>query len=122
MNLSKFEPDMFDSDKYFVSIAELRRDWNNYERQKKMVTIRNQFEPILFDYLEEVIVDNPNVQIGDTVLFMELAKSIKIATIEKPQLVVKFNTRTCNDKCYCKENYLNSSISDLQRLFLHQNL
>ncbi|TOB51551.1 hypothetical protein, partial [Vibrio parahaemolyticus] len=46
-------------DKYFQSVGELRQRWNEFDTQRKMVTIRKPQRPVLFQYLEEIIIDNP---------------------------------------------------------------
>lgn len=109
---------MTDDNKYFVSVAELRSNWDLYQRQKKMVTIRNMAEPILFDYLIEAVVDDPRVKIGERSLFKECVAGIKGAVTIQPSLMNKFRTRECSS-CFCRDNYLNQvSISELKKLFL----
>lgn len=38
------------AEKYFATVQELRESWDSYQRQKKMVTIRGETQPILFNY------------------------------------------------------------------------
>lgn len=109
---------MTDENKYFQSVEELRANWDLYQRQKKMVTIRNMNEPVLFDYLIEVVVDDPRVNIGERILFNECVAGIKGAISTKPSLINKFRTRECTS-CFCRDNYLNQvSVSELKKLFL----
>jgi hypothetical protein len=112
---------MSDSDKYFVSVSELRGKWDIYQRQKKMITIRNQTEPALFDFLVEVIVDNPKVKIGDLSLFKECVIGLKQAVNGNVILINKFKIRECSS-CFCSDNYLHQvKAYELKRLFLPSN-
>ncbi|WP_321779373.1 hypothetical protein [Sulfurimonas sp.] len=65
-------------DKYFQDINDLKVNWDNFDRQKKMFTIKNTSEAILFDFLEKIIVDNPNIELGDeTHVFNEVVRELK---------------------------------------------
>lgn len=106
--------------KYFQSVQELRDSWDAYQRQRKMTMIKNVVDAVLFDYVEEVIVDNPNVQNNQNgiIYFNQAVTNLKQTLLINPPLKSKFSTRTCNG-CYCKSNYINQvSIADLNRLFL----
>ncbi|RXK01172.1 hypothetical protein CRU98_01610 [Arcobacter sp. CECT 8986] len=110
-----------EEDKYFKSVDELREDWDKYELQRKMFTIKNTSDPILFDYLEEIIIDDPLVQIEkESIVFSEKLKEELKKVIEKG-IISKdyFNWRKCSS-CYCKKNYLELPISELKRLFLKE--
>ncbi|SEC25200.1 hypothetical protein SAMN04489761_2491 [Tenacibaculum sp. MAR_2009_124] len=112
--------EMTDKQKYFVSVEELSENWEQYQRQRKMTTIKNNMDSILMDYVEEVIVDNPAVQITKTglVFFNQAMADLKETLKINPPLKNKFKTRTCNG-CFCRDNYLNQvSVPDLKRLFL----
>ncbi|CAM4344675.1 hypothetical protein [Flavobacterium terrigena] len=109
-----------DHQKYFLSVQELRETWDNYARQKKMITIRNNSTPILFDKVRRVIVDDPRVIItnGDIHLHNEAVNKIKSVVGDKHTLKGKFTTRICSN-CWCRENYLNEvHVSDLKKIFL----
>ena len=118
-----WELDYKDEDKYFVDIADLVDHWDSVERQRKMITIRNNAEPILFNYINKIIVDDPRVIINkgkdsEVHLFNEAKKAIKNIVKDKPNLKNKFITRNCNN-CFCRQNYLiEVSVADLKRLFL----
>jgi hypothetical protein len=107
-----------DEEKYFVSVTELEEKWDDFQRQKKMVTIRDMHDAILFDYLNGVVVDNPNVSIGDKIVFNESVKALKKAIGSNNLLKNKVSTRNCSN-CFCKSNYLNQvHVNDIKRLFL----
>lgn len=111
---------MTNQNKYFVSVEELREKWDSFQRQRKMITLKNVNEPILFDYVSEVIVDDPVVKLEEngTVLFNEAVKTIKQSLADNPQFINKFKTRVCTN-CFCRVNYLNEvNINTLKKLFL----
>ena len=91
-------------ERYFENVRELRDNWDNYQRQWKMVTIKNQNNPILFDYVEEVIVDDPRVKKGDTIYFNECVRILKEALLVNPPLKNRFKTRQCNN-CFCRNTH-----------------
>jgi len=108
-------------DKYFQGIDELRSLWDDYEEQKKMITIRKPNKPVLFDSLVQIIVDDPEVIIyKETNLYTETKNALSIATEKQKSIREKFVPRKCG-YCYCKENYLNEVPTDkLAKLFLPQ--
>lgn len=106
--------------KYFSSVAELRENWDSYARQRKMTTIKNNSEPILLNYVEEVIYDNPGVMNKETglVFFNQGMADLKESLKVNPPFKNKFTTRTCSG-CFCRSNYLHQhTILELNRLFL----
>lgn len=119
-NPINWNQEMSDEKKYFNSVAELSENWAKYQRQRKMTTIKNNTSPILMKYVEEVIVDNPGVQITESelVIFNQAMSDLKDSLKVNPPLKNKFKTRTCSG-CFCRENYLNEvSVKNLTRLFL----
>lgn len=126
--VTKNNPQYWDSttsmeDKYFSSVYELRKDWDKYERQRKMVTIKDKMQPVLFNYLKQVIVDDPRVETQGYHLFNEAVTALKQTLGENTTLKNKFLTRPTCIKCYCRDNYLRQiSPNDLKRLFLPKHL
>lgn len=118
-----WETDYTDEDKYFSNVQDLLDNWDNIERQRKMITIRSNRNAILFDNLNKVLVDDPRVIIykdkNDEIhLFNSTKRAIKEVIEDKIELRNKFKTRICNS-CFCRENYLNVVTStNLKRLFL----
>lgn len=111
--------DTTDENRYFISVAELREKWGDYDRQKKMITIRNNSTPILFDYVRRVVVDDPRVTIPvDRHVFNETVDNIK-STIKNDHILKgKFLTRECSN-CWCRGNYLDQvNVTEIKRLFL----
>lgn len=107
-------------EKYFSSVSELNDQWDSYPRQRKMTTIKNNTDPILFDYVEQVIIDNPGVMDPTTgkVFFNQAITDLKESLKINPPFKNKFSTRICSG-CFCRTNYLHQhSISELNRLFL----
>ena len=118
-----WDTDSTDEERYFKNVDELRNEWDNYQRQKKMITIRNNSTPILFDYIRKVLVDDPRVKIpdgnGDYIhLFNDAIKLIKGTIPNEHILKGKFTTRDCKN-CWCRDNYLKQvAPRELKRLFL----
>lgn len=111
-----------DEERYFTSVTELNEKWDTIERQRKMITIRNNNSPVLFEYVRRIIVDDPRVSFTDdgTIIhvFNEAVKKIKAVIGDDHPLKGKFITRTCG-YCWCNSNYLNQRPSyELNRLFL----
>jgi hypothetical protein len=95
------------SENYFKSVKELSKEWDNHEIQRKMFTIKKPNEPILFNYLESITLDNPKVLINDDVsLRLESRKAFKKATKDKPEIRKMLVWRECG-YCFCTDNYLN---------------
>lgn len=107
------------SDKYFKSVRELKKSWDDYPIQKKMFTIRKPNQPVLFDFLEEIIVDNPKLLIHhDLSLKKEAIKALKKVTRRNKGLRDILTLRKCNN-CFCQDNYMKQvSVEELERLFL----
>ena len=113
------------SDKYFTSVKELKKYWDDYPTQQKMFTIRKAKKAVLFDYLEEIVLDNPGVKIhGNVSLGTEALKALKKATKKNTELKSLLKVRSCKS-CFCHDNYLEQvPVPDLERLFLppwHEN-
>jgi hypothetical protein len=109
-----------DEQRYFQTVNELADEWDKHERQKMMITIRNNSTPILFEYVRRLIVDDPRVTVDNQTihLFNEAKKKIKATIDDNHILNGKFITRECTN-CWCRDNYLNQvAVSDLKRLFL----
>ncbi len=118
-----WETDFTDEDKYFSSVQDLLDNWNHIERQRKMITIRNNKNPILFENLNKVVVDDPRVIINkdkeeEIHLFNATRRAIKDVIEDKLEIRNKFKIRRCTS-CFCRENYLNVvGVTDLKRFFL----
>jgi hypothetical protein len=109
-------------DRYFQSVDELKEKWDSIERQRKMITIRKNTSPILFNYVRRVLVDDPKVTIlngeGKIHVFNTAQQNIKNSITTDHSLTGKFITRIC-ESCWCTSNYLNQrSIGEITRLFL----
>ena len=119
-NPINWNQDMDDNEKFFTSVEELRSEWNNYQRQRKMTIIKNNSEPVLFEYIKDVIVDNPAVKDPgrNIVYFNQAVSDLKESLKINPPLKNKFSTRKCSG-CFCRSNYLHQhSIQELNQLFL----
>jgi hypothetical protein len=107
-------------EKYFCDTGELFKDWDFYQTQRKMFTIRKPNKAVLFESLESIILDNPAVVItkGAIDLKVEAVNALKEATKDLPNLRQKLSLRKCSN-CFCQSNYLNQiPVSELCKLFL----
>lgn len=108
-----------DKEKYFQGIEELIEFWDDFQRQRKMFTVRKPGKPVLFESLEEIMLDDPKVKIFDDVIpFIEARETLNQLTINKPELRDLMTKRECN-WCFCHDNYLEQvSNEQIARLFL----
>ncbi|MBL4764407.1 MAG: hypothetical protein JKX67_03875 [Colwellia sp.] len=113
--------DTTNEEKYFQGIDDLIQCWDNFDRQRKMITIRKPGKPVLFESLEEIMLDNPKVNIyGKVNPFFEAKETLSQLTDNKSQLRGLMMQRECN-WCFCHDNYLKQvSTEQIARLFLPQ--
>ncbi|SMP10734.1 hypothetical protein [Chryseobacterium profundimaris] len=116
-----WNPNTPDNDRYFQSVAELRQLWNVIQRQRIMITIRNNTSPILFNSVRRIIVDDPQRSIeenGQEVhLFNHAKNRIDQIIVNNHPFNGRLDVRRCNG-CYCRSNYLRQrDQNDLKRLF-----
>lgn len=110
-------------DKYFNDIKDLENNWDNYQLQRKMITVRNHDDVIPFTHLESIILDDPNVIIwGDTLLLKESFSALKHGVEHLNDLKEKLSIRANHTSCYCQTNYLNDyETIKLAKFFLPVN-
>lgn len=107
-------------EKYFQGIDEIIERWDEFDRQRKMVTIRKPAKPMLFESLEEITLDNPKVTIYDEVIpFLEAKNVLNRLADDKPELRKLMVQRKCN-WCFCHKNYSEQPHHKIVRLFLTQ--
>jgi hypothetical protein len=112
------------TERYFQNIEELRELWDTIKRERKMITIRNNSYPILFNYVRRVIVDDPRLLVtydGKQIHLFNTAKSKIIENLPDNHILKnKFIPRTdCSKRCYCRQNYKDDySPQKLKRFFL----
>lgn len=107
-------------DRYFQNIDEVRLKWDEIEKQRKMITVRKPNKPVLFNSLEEIIVDDPRAQYNGTVFSTEMINALDAVTQNDQKLRNKAKLRICNS-CYCYQNYLTEvTVDTLAKLFLPQ--
>lgn len=110
------------TDQYFSSVCELMRAWGDPDPQRRMLTIRKPERPVLFDYLDAIVVDyfNGGVFAGQDLIAGEVAENALFEAIEErglPRSLIK--RRDCEGRCYCVINYRNElSNEDRARIFL----
>ena len=108
-----------DEEKYFQGIEDVIQNWDNFDIQRRMVTIRKPRKPVLFESLVEIKLDNPKVEIYNGITpFCEAKNILYDFTNSKPELRRLIVQRECG-RCYCHDNYLNQmSTEQIARLFL----
>jgi hypothetical protein len=106
-------------EKYFQGIDDLIAHWDDFEKQRKMVTIRKPCRPVLFKSLVELLLDDPRVKIYNTTTPLTEAKSALYKCTENEiQLRELMTIRECS-WCFCQDNYLKQvSTEQVARLFL----
>lgn len=111
-NPIRWSDEQTESDRYFQSIEELMESYTN-KSYVEMITLRFQSSPLSFRYLEEIILDNPKVRIGELNLYKAAAEILKKALIESEYEYSEV-TRTTRDcvACYCHSNYLRQYTAD----------
>lgn len=111
-------------ERYFQNVEELKKLWHTIDRQRKMITIRNNHSPILFNYVRGVFVDDPqhtiNIDNKDIILFNSAKNEIIKNLSDDHILKGKFRPRTnCSRWCKCIKQYKTDyNIENLKRLFL----
>lgn len=106
-NPINWEHDSASEEKYFINVMELSEKWDKYDLQRKMFTIRKPGKPILFDYLEEIILDNPKVKINENISLRQESRIALQRTVEKTSSLKNLlSWRECGH-CFCHDNYLN---------------
>jgi len=108
-------------EKYFRSVAQIEREWDNFKTERRMITIRNNSKPILFKYLDRVVLDEPFIILNNLNLFKVAGRQLRSA-IKETNLGIKVTKRVCPRNCYCQENYYEKNDWDLKRLFFGQKL
>lgn len=113
---------MSEEEKYYLSVSEYASGFDenmkDHTIQTKMFTIHNFAKSISFkEYLVEVVLDNPAVEIDGVALFPVAEKALVSALSKAGFSTNILKMRICNN-CYCKSNYSNDfSADELQKLF-----
>lgn len=107
---------MRNNDRYFSSVARMKREWDDYKPERRMITIRNNSRAILFKYLQEITLDEPGFLLDGIDLFNVARRQLRRA-ISTGDLDIKVVKRKCPTYCYCEDNYDKKSERDLKRLF-----
>ena len=84
-----------------------------------MITIRKPYHPVLFKYLEEIVLDDPGVQIYDETILYDVAHASLSIELNNVQLPLTLLTKRHCSGCFCQDNYLRQlTIEKLISLFL----
>lgn len=100
-NPIRWNSNMAEAEKYFLSEFELKSSLakGNFAQH---ITIRHQQEPLSFDYLENIIIDDPGID--DTSRFKSAYEHLRnLAKQYDPTIPLEI--RSCNPNCNCKTQY-----------------
>lgn len=108
--------------KYYNDLNEYANNFdynlNNNLIQKKMITLKNCLNPLSFNNLDSIILDDPEITLDGNDLY-ECANNILSTTLKDNGLNSNLLTpRRHSTKCFCLENYSTMSTNDLKNLFL----
>ena len=92
---------MTEDEKYFLSASELRL-WYIKGDFNQHLTLRHQINPLPFDFLEKIIIDNP--EISNTQYF-EKAVSCLQRLLDLCAHDIPLEIRQCPPDCGCKTQY-----------------
>ncbi len=95
---------MSDTDKYFINSNEM---WFSYQKGcfNQHFTILNQREPLSFDCLHKIILDDPHAVRGsDRIIFENAIEKIE-KLLEDNNINVPLVIRECPDECQCSSQY-----------------
>ena len=90
-----------ENERYFSNPLELRLDYVKGTFAQHF-TLVNQTEPLPFDYLEEVILDDPG---EDKQEYFDEAYAALSSAIEENGLDIALTRRECSEDCKCKIVY-----------------
>ncbi|KMV61270.1 hypothetical protein [Escherichia coli] len=112
-------PNMSSNERYFQGMSDILLNWNDFDRQRKMITIRKPYHPVLFKYLEEIVLDDPGVQIYDETILYDVAHASLSIELNNVQLPLTLLTKRHCSGCFCQDNYLRQlTVEKLISLFL----
>lgn len=112
-NPIRWNPDMTEDEKYFLSEGELRL-WFNKGDFTQHITVRHQIGPLSFDYLEKIIIDDPGVD--DTRYFENAYRHLQ-DLIDEYVADVPLEVRQCPLGCGCQEQYRSYKIGYIYHKF-----
>ncbi len=94
---------MTETDRYFASVDELQDNFfkGNFNQH---LTIRHQEEPLPFDRLEKIIIDDPKME---NTAYFENAYNHLQTLIDKYISDCPLEIRQCPSDCQCREQYKN---------------
>ncbi len=116
-NPERWVPGEPEANRRFGFVNELRNGWGNYERQQMMLTIRQPGSAILFQHMEEIIVDSfEEIVDGHRFSSQTAIDAIRDALSKFTTSTVAIRRRDCV-KCYCQQNYREKTTAQLALAF-----
>jgi len=104
---------MSDAEKYFLETDDIMHSFTRGDF-KQHITLRHQTNPIPFDFLEMIIIDNP--KLADNSCFIHAHKYLH-SLLTEHKLNIPLRVRECNSNCNCKNIYESYSAEQLMIYF-----
>lgn len=100
-NPIRWDPNMKENEKYFLSEIGLKFCFQK-GKFAQHITVRHQIEPLSFEHLEKIIIDNP--AIDDTRYFEEAYCHLQ-DLLKKYAIGASLEVRHCSPDCACQTQY-----------------
>lgn len=100
-----WEDGMQDNEKYFNNEKEILFGFSKGDFNKH-ITVRNISKPLPFDYLEEIVIDNPGTMNYE---LLTEAKGALEAAAKNIGLRIPITVRNCSANCGCHQKYTMSN-------------
>lgn len=112
-NPARWSPGMEESERYFLTPEELRNGYfcGNFSQH---LTIRHRKEPLAFDYLESIVIDDPGLK--DSSHFNNACVHLE-NLIETQINMISLEIRKCKPYCECENYYRSRSIDQIEKLY-----
>lgn len=102
-NPIRWDTQILEKDRYFLSKQELENGFIVGDFRQH-ITIRNISEKLSFDYLEQIIIDNPGTLRQK---YLKTALNKIEDALSREHIDIPVVVRNCSDKCRCIEKYTN---------------
>jgi hypothetical protein len=116
-NPTRWRTNMTGRDKYFSSIKAIRDSWDEHLPERRMITLRHVTRAAMFGYLEEIVLDDPEVEVGDINLHRTALHALR-TSVGRSEYRVPIRTRSNHQRnCFCLTNYSDMTTTEQIALF-----